>query len=101
MRPGARQLRAHGVFVQRPCIAMRAQAIPDVVEGHRAGLEPVTPEGVHEGVSFVLPAVELDGQLDGAVGGLHDFEGIEIQRLEVAPDGGHRRLADTDGAHRG
>jgi hypothetical protein len=29
--------------------------------------------------TVVLPAIELDGELDGAVGGLHDLEGVETQ----------------------
>jgi hypothetical protein len=70
------------------------------VELHRPGLEAKAPEGMHEGVALVLPPLELDGELDGAVGGLHDFEGVDAQRLEVAPDGGDGGLADADGADR-
>jgi len=89
---------AHGVFVERSRIALFAQSVPQMVEGHGACFEAVAPEGMHERVAFVAPAVELDGELDRAIRGFHDFEGIESERLKVAPYCRHCRLADTDGA---
>ena len=71
-----------------------------MMKGDRTRLEAVAPEGVHERVALVPPAIELDRELDRAVGGFHDREGVEPQRLEVAPDRRDGRLADTDRADR-
>ena len=75
----ARELRSHGVFIESSRIALLAQAIPQVVKRHRPRLEAEAAEGMHERLAFVLPAVELDGELDRAIGRLHDFEGVQAE----------------------
>jgi hypothetical protein len=86
------------VVPQRLAPAFAGAARPEVVEAAEREVLADRAEGVHVARARARPVLELDAELDRAVGGLEELGLVEAERPVEREDRRNRRLADPDRA---
>ena len=79
-------------------LAVQMHALPDLLERGQLDVLAEAPEGMHVAVAEEGPVLELDAQLEGALGLAQELVLVDAEHRVEANDARDRGLTDADDA---